>query len=1021
MPENPATIAVLTDEYVDYRQLLVDHIAAVLDDAGFGTLCIAGRELDPCTVTDRKHVVCNNIYRSVEQYPLQGLIILTGAMSGNADIARLAQFTRRYDHLPLISVGLEVPGITSLVLEETHCMYQLMEHVVTAAAKNVFVFVRGSTQDPYSLSRENIFRSVLASYGYTEENLLFVEGNYNQLDTYNGVARLLSQRDDIGAIVSANDMMAVGVVRAISSMGLQVPTDILVTGFDDTSHATQVSPALTTVRQRLATLSTRSAELLLKKIEMTRTWPREQTGSPVTLEKIKSELIIRGSTGKNRQQSCASNSSNADILYQRLSESMIGLITPPFADMKEINQHLWKTLVNGTADLETCLTTLFDFNDSKQHTHWWNNLCHQIEAVAKPKSLHSSRLVNWPLITSALAQIRERVWVISMDQQFEQQLQQKKRMSMQLRMSSCTTLSEIVEALSDWSVSMGVKRGFLVRYDTPQPFPDDKAQLIYTNQHGRIDSHKIIPFSAKDVLPPQFQYELCKGLLIQNPIYAGPNLFGYLMLDPSGLEFLNIDSAVQSIGNALQTQHLIQQMELQAVHLNSVNQELYQLANFDGLTGLSNRVHFHQRLHNCCDQALKANRKLTVMFIDLDGFKLVNDTLGHSAGDDLLRIVGQRLEQAVAEMAGTTGSTARLGGDEFTVLLENSHDAEEIISVAQKILEALSQPIYVLSRFVNISASIGVATFPQDGANVETLLKHADIAMYRAKDNGKNCMALFTTEMNVISETLLQLDTDMRQALQTGGICMHYQPRIDLQSGEICAVEALMRWMGATPEGLRVKSRPDVFIPVAETTGFITQLDTFALEESCRQAREWELAGTPLLVAVNLSVIQLQQENFVSTVKQIIDSYQLDPTLLELEITESGVMNDVEKNVYKLTELKSLGVHLSIDDFGTGHSSLNYLKNLPVNNLKIDKSFIDDITVSDGGRSADASIVRSVVALGKSMNFKLIAEGIETEVQHDFVRSLDCNQAQGYLFSKPKPASEITAMLQQAYDKRGAA
>jgi len=1021
MPKYPATIAVLTDEYVDYRQLLVDHIAAVFHDAGFGTLCVAGRELDPCPETDSKHVVCNNVYRSVEQYPLQGLIVLTGAIGSNAEVSRLAQFTRRYDHLPVISVGLEVPGITSLVLEESHCMYQLMEHVVASTAKSIFVFVRGFPQDPYSLRRESIFRSVLARHGYPEENLLFVDGNYNQLDTHNSVTRLLSQRHDIGAIVSANDMMAVGVVRAISSMGLRVPMDILVTGFDDTSHATQVSPALTTVRQRLATLSTRGAELLLEKIDKKHHGYTEQTDTPVTLEKIRSELIIRGSTGKNRQPTSLSNSFSADVLYQKLSESMIGLITPDYADIKEINAHLLQTLVNGTADLETCLTTLFDLNDSKQHIHWWNNLCHQIEAVAKPMLLHSSRSVNWTLITSALAQIRERVWIISMDQQFEQQLQQKKRMSMQLRMSSCTTLSEIVETLSDWSVSMGVKRGFLIRYEKPEPFPDDKVQLIYTNQNGHIDSHQVILFSAKDILPQQLQYELCTGLLILNPIYAGPNLFGYLLLDPSGLEFLNIDSAVQSIGNAMQTQHLIQQMELQAVHLKNVNQELYQSANFDGLTGLSNRVHFHKRLQGCCDQARQNSRKLTVMFIDLDGFKLVNDTLGHSAGDDLLRIVGQRLEQSVSVIAGARGSTARLGGDEFTVLLENSDDAKKITSLAQKILDELSQPIYVLTRFVNISASIGVATFPQDGADVETLLKHADIAMYRAKDNGKNCMALFTTEMNVISETLLQLDTDMRQALQTGGICMHYQPRIDLQSGKICAVEALMRWMVPTPEGLRVKSRPDVFIPVAETTGFITQLDTFALEESCRQAREWELAGTPLLVAVNLSVVQLQQENFVSTVIQIINNHRLDPTLLELEITESGVMSDVEKNIQKLSELKVLGVHLSIDDFGTGHSSLNYLKKLPVNNLKIDKSFIDDITASDGGRSADASIVRSVVALGKSMDFKLIAEGIETEVQHDFIRSLECNQAQGYLFSKPVPATEITLMLQQTYDRRGAA
>lgn len=1011
MPKTSATIAVLTDEYVDYRELLVDRIAAVLDQAGYGTLCIAGRELDPSPDTSSKHIVCNSIYSDVEQFSLSGVIVLAGAIGSNADQARLTQFTHRFNHLPVVSLGLALEGITSLVLEEAHCMEQLMEHVVAASNKDVFVFVRGLPQDSYSIQREHVFNTTLLNHGYSADNILYVEGNYDPFDTYNGVTELLQQRSDVGAIVAANDVMAVSTMRAINSAGLQVPHDILVTGFDDTSHATQVAPALTTVRQRLTRLATRSAELLLEQIQHRAAGSTSTTRTSVKQEKLSSELIIRGSTGSARQWHEDSSSLNAITLYQRLSESMIGVQAPENADLHQIANQLWLTLTKGTTNIESYLTDLFAANKHAPHIHWWSNLCHQIEAAIRPNLWQSQLSSNWPLVTSTLALIRERVWVISMDQQFEIHRQQTLRTSMQLQMSSSTSLPEIIATLRDWSESAGVVRSFLVRYCNPGFMPDENAELIHVIRDGKAVELEPISFTAKQVLPECMQDELRQGLLVLNPVYAGSSLFGYVLLDPDGLKFHAIDSTAQSIGNAMRNQHLIQQMELQTNHLKQVNAELYQSANFDELTGLSNRMHFHKHLRQSCERALASGQQLAVMFIDLDGFKLVNDTLGHGAGDELLREVAERLKTTVLSMTQDNGSTARLGGDEFTAVIENVESTESVVSVAEKLLHELSQPVYVQGRFVNVSASIGIALCPQDGDNLETLVKHADIAMYRAKESGKNCMVFFAPEMHVVSDTLIELDNDMRQALHTGGICMHYQPRIDLHSGKICAVEALMRWMMPTPEGSQVRTRPDVFIPVAETTGFITQLDTFALNESCRQARAWQLAGTPLLVAVNLSVVQLQQENFVQTVARIISSHQLDPSLLELEITESGVMSDVEKNADKLAELRALGIQLSIDDFGTGYSSLNYLKKLPVNNLKIDKSFINDITSSDGGRSADASIVRSVVALGKSMEFQLIAEGIETQVQHEFIRSLECNQAQGFLYSRPIPAQEISALL----------
>ena len=413
-----------------------------------------------------------------------------------------------------------------------------------------------------------------------------------------------------------------------------------------------------------------------------------------------------------------------------------------------------------------------------------------------------------------------------------------------------------------------------------------------------------------------------------------------------------------------------------------------------------------------------------MLFIDLDGFKLINDSLGHGAGDQLLQLVAKRLTNEIARTIGDNGFLARLGGDEFTVILKlvnNGTDQGSVAVLTDRILESITSAYSLDNSVVNVSASIGCATFPEHGNTAHALLKSADSAMYHAKEMGKNCIVFYNPELGRADQSELQLDQAMRSALEGGEICMHFQPRIDIQSGKICAVEALMRWIVSTPEGNVIRATPDVFIPIAERTGFVTQLDMFALEESCRHAKEWEDAGTPLSVSVNLSVVKLQQIDFVERVESVLKKYHVNPALIELEITESAAMTNVEKNVEKLGRLRELGLSLSIDDFGTGYSSLNYLKLLPVNHLKIDRSFVQDICAGDGGDSADSAIVRAVVALGKSMGFGLVAEGIETLQQLQFIESLGCDQAQGYFFSKPEPAEKIAALIGEMWTSDKAA
>jgi predicted signal transduction protein with EAL and GGDEF domain len=322
----------------------------------------------------------------------------------------------------------------------------------------------------------------------------------------------------------------------------------------------------------------------------------------------------------------------------------------------------------------------------------------------------------------------------------------------------------------------------------------------------------------------------------------------------------------------------------------------------------------------------------------------------------------------------------------------------------------LSKPYTLSTGIVNISASIGVAVYPDDGIDSDTLIKHADIAMYRAKDKGKNCMAVYSAATMETNTNYLNLDQKMRVALSAGDFRCVYQPRIDLGSGKVVGMEALLRWIDPNTQDQMYVDTSEV-IAVAASTGFVTKLDSFALDESCRQASVWAAEGMPVQVSVNVSVKQLQRDDFVAIVIETLKRHDLAPHLLDLEISETAIMDDVKINAQKLTVLKDLGVDISIDDFGTGYSSLSYLKRLPISSLKIDQSFFDEVVSSDGGNSVDAAIVRTIVSLGTSLNLNLIAEGIENKTQHSFVDMLGCDQAQGNYYYNPQAASQATRTL----------
>ncbi len=430
-------------------------------------------------------------------------------------------------------------------------------------------------------------------------------------------------------------------------------------------------------------------------------------------------------------------------------------------------------------------------------------------------------------------------------------------------------------------------------------------------------------------------------------------------------------------------------------------ERVHHLAHYDELTGLPNRGMFSRSLSHALIRARRHDKPLAILFIDLDRFKNINDSLGHEAGDRVLAEVAQRLLGCLRE-GDTIG---RLGGDEFVVLIEELPEPMHVATVAQKILAAVVKPFIVGAQEFNITASIGISTCPDDSDDMQDLLRNADIAMYRAKEQGKNNYQFYSARMNIHTVERLALESGLRRALERNEFILHYQPKVDIGSGHITGLEALVRWQQRATELIA----PAQFIALAEETGLIVPIGEWVLRTACARNQLWRKQGLPpLRTAVNLSARQFAHENLSQDVARVLDETGLDPAALEFEITESMVMHDPERAVKLLTRLKGMGIHLSIDDFGTGYSSLSYLKRFPLDSVKIDRSFIRDIP----GDADDAAITRAIIAMAHSLRLKVIAEGVETEAQLSFLREHGCDEMQGYYFSKPLPEDELLRLLQ---------
>jgi diguanylate cyclase (GGDEF)-like protein len=417
---------------------------------------------------------------------------------------------------------------------------------------------------------------------------------------------------------------------------------------------------------------------------------------------------------------------------------------------------------------------------------------------------------------------------------------------------------------------------------------------------------------------------------------------------------------------------------------------------------LPNRLLLNDRLIEAMALAHRNQRRLALLFFDVDRFKDINDTLGHEIGDRLLQSIAQRLLSCVR----ASDTVSRLGGDEFVILLSEVARAEDATVCADKILEIVRSPHRIDQHDLHVTASIGIVCYPDDGSDVKALMKHADLAMYHAKESGRDNRQYFKRDLNLRALQRRSMESGLRRALERGELLLHYQPKLDLQTGDIVGVEALVRWrhpdLGIVP--------PAEFIPVAEACGLIVPIGQWVLGQACHQAQAWQDIGlAPIRMAVNVSASELRAKDYAKGVGVILDETGLEPRFLELELTETFLVQDSTATLVVLRDLKRLGLNLALDDFGTGYSSLSHLKRFPIDTLKIDQSFIRTVT----SNSDDASIVCAVIGMGKNLHMRVVAEGIETRDQLAFLQDRDCRIGQGYYFSKPLPGRECTGLLRR--------
>ena len=1013
------TIVLLTDFYGDYQKQLADPLRIRVNEAGYGLLVVAGAHVGAKSASGNARKSRNIVYETIKEYDATGIVVVVPSVCHELGSAETEHFIAGFVDIPLVCIGKSIPGKSCVLLDSRSGMKECMNHLLQAPENQVFCFLGGVRNNSDSVARENVFRQCVANADKPVDEELIIYGEFIAAKSYAAVVELLTRRRDIDVIVCANDESAQGAIYALEHMGLSVPDDVRVTGFDNHSIGTSSRPTISSVTQPQLEIAICATDTLLSVIE---------TGKDsVSTKLITTQFIQRESTV------CASQRSHRELISEEhyaqccneLANSIYDMFSKSTSDTSIVKEALVRGLSQAaqgkSVEMDEFFKTRLKPSSMTRHDVFcWQNLAAIIEdfGTQLPDSNITDQLQACLFSHVRLIHETLRQWRVRQEFETTRLLQIYERFLTDV--SAADSLHCLCEHLHRWFSNLGIERGFFAVYEEFGMQASSTARLAcchFSDRDLLPDNTQL--FQTSDLLPATLQHHLRQGLLVLHSISADGLQFGHLLIDPSNIDSSKIDSGaivsarldavVDGLGNAMLHIHQVNGMKMHADALEKANERLSNLANFDDLTQLPNRSYFQQNLQSVLSNAQRTRGAAALAFIDLDGFKVINDSLGHSEGDCLLRIVAERL----LDVMGRDALIARLGGDEFTIIFHSQTGSKFVLSEAlskiSEVLVALSKPYRLSNQSVNVSGSVGVAIYPNNAQDMETLIRKADSAMYHAKSCGKNCMRMYTPDLDREISWQLEQDQKMRLGLANNEFFMVFQPKYSLAKNTVAGVEALIRWC---PDNKPGNSRlPSTFIPIAEKSGFVLRLDEFAMDSACEALARWQRQGQAVPIAVNVSASHVHKSGFVDMVADCIARHRIDPRFLEIEITESAAMENVERSIRQLTRLQNLGVSVAIDDFGVGYSSLAYLKRLPIDTLKIDQSFLDYDESDSEILAQNSAIAKAIIDLGRSMRFTVIVEGIEVEFQRDLVFDLGAHQGQGYFFSEPLLEGDLLELM----------
>jgi len=909
----------------------------------------------------------SDLYDLIDPSMFDGLIVTASSVSRYLNDEAFIAFLSRFSSLPCVNISRAIPGFTNICPDNKLAMFQMLEHLVFTHGKQRIALIVGPTTHAASQVRIEMYREFLTIHKIAYDEQLIFRTNMIRADGRIIAEQILGLECTPDAVFAINDQVALGIIESLKELGLKVPEQIAVCGFTDDDEGECAVPSLTTINENAYLQGKTATQVLIDMID-------GKLG--VQTQTVPVQLIIRNSCGcldglgrysAPAQLDCLDvmrNAARRELVFSSQSIPEQGFQELLEAtSVQQFTQKLKANLARSNHDADILLWcaairalkqhALESSNISQPAKNYWHELDALVEELDSRsrtfQKIHVRNMANVFQSTGALLTIRYDLPVLG---------------------------ETICRAF-------GIRAFFVALYDHETPSTHASLIAAFLDMEDHMSNYAGKRFESATILPGNLLNQLTGTTLIVQALFFRNDHLGYLV-SSLGIRETSFYEALQSQLSG-------------GIKSNLQLQEITSFAYFDTLTGLYNRMLFVDLLNRAIkDHELEGHPSLSVLFLDLDRFKWVNDSLGHSAGDALLKLVAERLRLLVApgDILG------RFGGDEF-VIFTFSRDPEQF---AERINSGFKEEFRHDDRVFHVSASIGIACFPEHGTDAQALLKNADKAMYQSKNFGKNRCTMFSRVIELENDEYLFIENAMIEGLVQGHFKLVYQARYECETSRLLGFEALLR-LHNPQQGLIA---PDAFIHIAEETGIIDQLGEWVFTEACRQLALWQTQGhSQLMVSVNVSGRQFQSKDIVGRFGMIMRDSKVRPGSIELEITENAIIQNELLAHEILLDFRRMGISIALDDFGTGYSSLSLLKKLPVDTVKIDRSFVMD-SLSDRDSRA---IVESTIAVCQALSLRTVAEGVETREQWEFLKASACNEVQGYYFSKPLSASDASALL----------